>query len=135
MNVKANEILLIYNSQKMEDRKVLGYATPVQRQNLKERDISRDPLTETQLKGIANKLGIEVADLVDKQSDAYQDKYRSASMSEHDLLTALKNEPQLMRTPIAVYPEHAEFVESYTFVKKGMGPPDVTSGSANPGEK
>jgi arsenate reductase len=135
LTVKDNEILLIYDSDKLTDRQALAYAKSLREYVVKERDIARDPLTETQLKRVADRLGVAVSELVDRQSDAYQDKYQSSSISEDHLLIALKNEPQLLRTPIAVYPDSAEFVEATTFVKKGMAPPDITARSANPREK
>jgi arsenate reductase-like glutaredoxin family protein len=135
MTITDNEILLIYNSGKQSDRKALGYAKALREYTVKERDISRDALTETQLKEVANKLGVTAVELLDRESDIYRDKYRSASVSETDLLITLTHEPELLRTPIALYADHAEFVDPYTFVKRGMAPPDITSGNANPGEK
>jgi arsenate reductase len=135
MDITDNEILLIYNSEKLSDRKALGYAKSVKGYTVKERDIARDALTETQLKEVANRLGVSPEALIDRESDVYQDKYKSADVSENDLLIALKNEPELLRTPIALYADHSEFVDPYTFVKRGMASPDITSGNANPGEK
>lgn len=135
MNITDNEMLLIYNSEKLSDRKALGYAKSLREYSVKERDISRDALTETQLKEVANRLGVTPTELIDRESDVFQDKFRSASVSENDLLIALKNEPELLRTPIALYAERAEFVDPYAFVKRGMAPPDITSSNANPGEK
>ncbi len=125
LTVKDNEILLIYILRVVcftSRLQALAYAKSLREYVVKERDIARDPLTETQLKRVADRLGVAVSELVDRQSDAYQDKYQSSSISEDHLLIALKNEPQLLRTPIAVYPDSAEFVEATTFVKKGMAP-------------
>jgi arsenate reductase len=135
MDITDNEMLLIYNSEKLSDRKALGYAKALRDYTVKERDIARDSLTETQLKEVANRLGVTVGDLVDEQSDIYQDKFKSATVSETDLLIAITHEPELLRTPIALYADHGEFVDPYTFVKRDMAPPDITSGNANPGEK
>lgn len=135
MDITDNEMLLIYNSEKLSDRKALGYAKSLPEYTVKERDIARDALTETQLKEVANRLGVKPRELVDEQSDVYQDKYQSATVSETDLLIALTHEPELLRTPIALYATRGEFVESYGFVKRGMAPPDITSSNANPGEK
>ncbi|HEY8512746.1 MAG TPA: hypothetical protein VIL31_12390 [Cyclobacteriaceae bacterium] len=135
MDITDNEMLLIYNSEKLSDRKALGYAKSLRGYVVKERDIARDALTELQLKEVANRLGISPTEMIDRESDVYQDKYRDTAVSENDLLIALKNEPDLLRTPIAVYSESAEFVDPYTFVKRGMASPDITSGNANPGEK
>jgi|SRR5690606_8338917 arsenate reductase len=135
MDITDNEILLIYNSEKLSDRKALGYAKSLRGYKVKERDIVRDALTETQLKEVANRLGVLPNELVDRESDVYRDKFRDVNVSENDLLIALKNEPDLLRTPIALYADHAEFVGPYTFVKRGMASPDITSDNVNPGEK
>ncbi|MFO7258626.1 MAG: hypothetical protein DIU61_013070 [Bacteroidota bacterium] len=135
MDITDNEMLLIYNSEKLSDRKALGYAKSLRGYIVKERDIARDALTETQLKEVANRLGVPPTEMIDRESDVYQDRFRDANVSENDLLIALKNEPDLLRTPIAVYADTAEFVDPYTFVKRGMASPDITSSNANPGEK
>ncbi len=136
MIVQKNEILFIYNSAMQDDRVALGYAKALKDFIVKEFDIKKETFTETQLKEIATRLLIRPVDLIDRESDIYMDKYSGSQLTETDLLVALKHEPDLMRTPIAIYHERAEFVHSkYDFISRGMQSPTIKSGKANEGEK
>ena len=129
-------MMFIYNSGIHTDRTALGYAKAVQGFVLKERDTRRETFTERQLKGIADKLGVTPFDLIDKKSDLYRRKYRDVSLSEDDVLTVIKQEPELLRTPIVLYHDHGSFVDSkYEFVKVGLATPDITSKHANKEER
>ena len=119
MNIDKKELLFIYNAEKSTDRTALSYAEPIKDYKLKEFDISKDFFTELQLKEIASLLHVQPKEMVDTTSDIYRDKYANSSLSESDLLTVLKHEPSMMRTPIALYHDHGEFVtSSYDFIKK-----------------
>jgi arsenate reductase len=136
MEIAENEMLLVYNSGTQSDRTALGYAKAVKDYKLREVDIKKDAFTETQLKEIANKLGVNPMDLVDRQSDIFKDKYKNSSMNENDVLTVLSHEPDIMRTPIVLYKDKGAFVDSkYEFVKRGMASPDITSEHANKEER
>jgi arsenate reductase len=136
MNIDKKELLFIYNSQKTTDRTALSYAEPIKEFKLKEFDISKDFFTELQLKEIASLLKVQSKELIDTTSDVYRDKYANSKLSETDLLTVLKHEPSMMRTPIALYHDRGEFVtSSYDFIKKDMATPASTVKSANKEEK
>ena len=136
IEIKDNELLFIYNSRSTNDRIALGYVKPTNTYVIKERDIQNDSLTETQLKEIANRLKISTEELIDKKSDIYKDKFADSNFEEEDLLIALKQEPDLMRTPIVLFRNGGEFVESkYDFMKKDMKFNDGAASKANKEEK
>lgn len=136
MTIRDNEMMFIFNSGVQTDRVALGYAKAVKGYVLKERDTRKERFTETQLKGIANKLGVTPVDLIEKKSELYKEKYRDADLDEHDVLMLIKQEPEILRTPIVLYHDYAEFVDSkYEFVKRGMASPDITSKQANKEER
>lgn len=136
IEIMDNELLFIYNSGSSNDRIALGYIKPTNTYVVKEVDIQRDPFTETQIKEIANRLKVLTEELIDKKSDIYKDKFAHSKFEEEDVLTALKQEPDLMRTPIILYREGGEFVESkYDFMKKDMKFSDGKSSKANTEEK
>lgn len=136
MNIDKKELLFIYNSQKNSDRTALSYAEAIKEYKLKEFDISKDFFTELQLKEIASILKVQPKEMIDTTSDIYHDKYAKSSLSETDLLTVLKHEPSMMRTPIALYHDRGEFVTSpYGFIKKDLATPTTTVKSANKEEK
>src|SRR5690606_27466077 len=136
MTISDNEMMFIYNSGIQTDRVGLGYAKAVPGYVLKEHDTRKEVFTETQLKEIASKLKVEPIDLIDRRSDLYLQKYKDKALRENDVLTVLKHEPDMMRTPIVLYRDSGEFVGSkYEFVKKGMAPPDTHPPQANKEER
>lgn len=136
MNIDKKELLFIYSTAKSTDRTALSYAETIKEHTLKPFDISKDFFTELQLKEIASLLKVQPKELIDTTSDIYRDKYANSNLSETDLLTVLKHEPSMMKTPIALYHDHGEFVTSpYDFIRKDMATPTTTVKSANKEEK
>jgi arsenate reductase-like glutaredoxin family protein len=136
LEIAENELLFIYNSRSVNDRIALGYIKPINTYVVKEIDLQKDSLTETQLKEVANRLEISTGDLIDKKSDNYKNNFAKGDFTEEDLLTALKQEPDLMRTPIALFHQGGDFVESkYDFMKKDMQYSAGKSSKANIEEK
>ena len=136
IEIMENEMLFIYNSNSVKDKVALGYVKPTTEYKVKEFNIRQETLTETQLKEIADRLSVQPKDLMDSSSSIYMDKYANANLSEQDILIALKHEPDLMRTPIALYKNEAHFVGSkYEYVKKDLSYSDEKTSKANKGEK
>jgi len=129
-------MLFIYNSNSAQDKVALGYVKPTTEYKVKEFNIRQETLTELQLKEIADRLNVQPKDLMDTKSSIYKDKYANANLSQQDILIALKHEPDLMRTPIALYNNVARFVDSkYEFIKKDMNYNEGKASKANKEEK
>ncbi len=122
MNVTKNkEILIIYNSRKLKDRKAVGYAQSIKNKKIKTIDLQKDRLTETQLKRIAMELDVMLENLIDKQSPTYRKYLRDVNLSGSNILKVLKNHPTMLHSPILLYDEGGEFVDnSYDFIRKDM---------------
>jgi arsenate reductase-like glutaredoxin family protein len=121
--IKENEIIFIYNSEKFRDREAYGYIKSVKDYKVKEIDLSRDQVTETQLLDVADRLEVSPAQLMDKQSDVYVNEYKDKDLGTEDVLTAIRQKPDLLHTPIALYSDKAYLVKTpYDLVKKGMSP-------------
>ena len=136
MKAKENEILLIYNSEKQQDRKTKGYAGSLGDHRLNERDVLRDHLTETQIAEIAQDLKVRLTDLVDKNSDLYLKELKNRSFSDEELTKLMAKNPELIKTPIAYYGSKVFFVDStYEFVNKDFTIEGVKSPKANKFEK
>ncbi|NJN28433.1 MAG: hypothetical protein HC819_21910 [Cyclobacteriaceae bacterium] len=121
MNVEKNEILLIYNSSLLIDRQAYAYAKSLKNHNLKSIDLKHDRLTETQIMELTQKLDIEPQELIDTQSSEYLRYFSNTELTDNSTLKALKQNPMIMKTPIAVYSDRAEFVKTpYEFIKKDM---------------
>lgn len=121
MNVEKNEILLIYNSGLLIDRQAFAYAKSLKDHQMKDIDLNQDQLTETQIKELSQKMGIEPKELIDKQSTEYLKYFSTTELTDNSTLKALKQNPAMMKTPIAIYHDRAEFVGTpYEFIKKDM---------------
>jgi arsenate reductase-like glutaredoxin family protein len=106
MKVSKNEILLIYNSNNLQDRHAYGYAQSLRDYSLKTIDVHKDELSETQIKTIANMLEVEPEDLIDQQSSKFQREYADKDISSKEILTILKKNPVMINTPIVLYEDH-----------------------------
>lgn len=121
MKIKNNEILFIYNSESIEDRRALGYAKSLKHHNVRVFDIQTDRFTETQLEEIVNFMDIDPKELIDVKSDTFQKEYANVDLTREGVISVLSLKPKLMRTPIAIYQDRSRFVGSaYEFIKEDM---------------
>jgi len=121
MNVSKNEILLIYNSTQLQDRKALAYAKSVKDFDVKEIDLHNNRLTESQLKQLSQQLEVDPKELVDTQSTKFLRYFTQSDLSNKSTLKVLKKNPTMLKTPIAIYDDHADFIGSPNeFIKKEM---------------
>ena len=121
MEVRKNEVVLIYNSKDIQDREALGYAEAMQYHKMRTIDTQKEEITPLQLARIARKLKVVPARLIDRKSDVFQDEYAGRDLTREGMLTAISKDPRLLKTPILVYPEGADFVNTgYQFVNKDM---------------
>ncbi|MFT6969495.1 MAG: arsenate reductase [Roseivirga sp.] len=135
MKPQENEILLIYNGSKAHDAKVLGYAISVQKYTVNERNINKNPLTETQLTQVANDMGLQILDLIDKTSDSYLNEIKDQSFSNEEMMKMVRHHPDLLKTPIAMLNGRVFFVHSANdFVNTGIEIEGIKSKSGNSSE-
>lgn len=121
MQISKNEILFIYNSKDLQDRQALVYAKSLPNHRIKEVDLQKDSFTETQVKQIADMLEVEPDSLIDHASELYKENYSNVELTKSDALKAMASQPELIKTPIAVYNDGAEPISSpYTLVKKDL---------------
>lgn len=130
-----NEIRFFYNSEKYHDGKALGYAE-TQNKKMNVHDVSKTHLTQTQIAELAQEMNIEVKDLVDTNNELYLTEYKNRDLPSTEWLKLLQENPQLMRTPIAVTPEKTFIVEdAYLFVNRDMDHGGIKNKTANQHEK
>ena len=117
MKVHEDELLFIYNSNDLQDRESFGYASSAYGNKIKPIDLTKDSLTERQIKEIADRLGTNPEELINKNSDVFKREYGEISTDQEDVLKILKQRPVIMKTPIAIYADKADFVHTaYEFV-------------------
>ncbi len=123
---------LYYNSKKKRDREVLGYARSLTKIVVNEQDISKDPLTERQLKELADAMEEPVEDLMDRNDSLYMDKISKGHYEEEDLLKLLRQNPSLLDSPIAVVGDIVYPVESpFELISKDLSIEGVKSRKGN----
>lgn len=107
MELSQGEYLLIYKDGIHEDKKVRGYALAMDRIKVNEWDIMSNPLTQSQIKEVADLIGVEVAKLYDPA-----DARNPGDYDEEQLLKIMANDPSQMRTPIILSKEKSFIVDS-----------------------
>lgn len=132
---EPNELTLIYHSDKDDDKKARAFIETVVDYKVKTLDLKKESLTETQLAELAGKMGLPVQDLVDK---TYQDQLRSedkkitSAMWSNDLLTLLKREPILVKTPIVIIGKKAyTYASSYDLLTENRPTDGVRARTGN----
>ncbi|SNS82093.1 hypothetical protein SAMN05421640_1377 [Ekhidna lutea] len=117
MKVSKNEILYIYDSSDIQQREGLIYAKSLRHYETKELDIRHDKITQLQLSNLAEKLGIKAKKLINVDGEIQLSEVME--LDSHDFLDYLSSNLEMLKTPIAVYHDHALFVESqYELIKE-----------------
>jgi arsenate reductase len=132
---QPNELTFIFHSDKDDDKKGRAFIETVDDYKVKTLDLRNEPVTETQLAEIADKMGLPIQDLVDK---TYKDQVESdnkkitAAMWSNDLLTLLKQEPILIKTPIVIIGKKAyTYASSYDLLTENRPTEGVRGRSGN----
>lgn len=105
------QITLFYNSKSSRAKQTLAYAKaeglPIQ-----EIDVLQTPVTGTQIIEIADRLGINVADLVNQDHPTYSAKFNKAELSSEDWIKMIQNNPDILKQPIAIRGDITILVET-----------------------
>ena len=121
MKIDNNELLLIYDSNDLQERAMLAYAKSTTDQVIKEIDVRSHVFTESQFEQIAEKLHLTLADLVDRESPTFIKEYINVKLTDEDILIALKKNGDLIKTPLALYKNEGRIINSsYELIKEGM---------------
>jgi len=101
MKTHPSEILLYYNSSSSSDRKVLAHAKST---GFKVRSYchSQAPSTSTSWNTILSSLDVHPKELLNKADPFYQNNLKGKEYDIDDWLNVIKNNPNLMKSPIAI---------------------------------
>jgi len=107
------QITLFYNSKSKRAKQTLAYPKsegwPIQ-----EIDILKTRLTGTQIAELADRLDIEVKDLVNQNHPAYASKFEPHEFSSEDWIKMIRHYPEIMKQPIALRGKITILVETPT---------------------
>ena len=112
-----NQITLFYNSKSVRAKQTLAYGKaeglPIQ-----DIDILKTKLTGTQIVELADRLRINVADLVNQEHPNYLSRFEHHDFSTNDWIKMIQNNPEIMKQPIALRGEITILVETPTDIIK-----------------
>jgi len=113
----VEQITLFYSSKSFRAKQTLAYAKaegiPIQ-----EIDILRTRLTGTQIAEIADRLHIEIKDLVNQEHPSYTSSFEHHDFSDDDWLKMIRHNPEIMKQPIALRGDITILVETPTDIIK-----------------
>lgn len=117
MKTHQREILLYYNPNSTADRKTVAHAKST---GLKIKSFHHDqaPSTTTSWKTIIENLGVHPKELLNKADPYYQSNIRGKEFDDEDWLNVLKNNPSLIKSPIAVSGNKAILCQTPTDIYK-----------------
>ncbi len=111
------QITLFYSSKSVRAKQTLAYAKaegwPIQ-----EIDILKTPLTGTQIAELADRLQIEIKDLVNQDHPAYKSHFEPHDFCSNDWIKMIQHHPEIMKQPIALRGTITILVETPTDIIK-----------------
>ena len=111
------QITLYYSSKSIRAKQTLAYAKaevlPIQ-----EIDILKTPVTGTQIAELADRLKIEIKDLVNQDHPSYKSRFEHHDFSSEDWIKMIKHNPEIMKQPIAIRGNITILVETPTDIIK-----------------
>jgi len=110
-------ITIFYNSESVRAKKTLAYAK-AEGLPILEIDILKTPLTGTQIAELADKLNVEIKDLVNQEHPSYKSHFEHHNFSSEDWIKMIKQNPEIMKQPIALRGEITILVETPTDIIK-----------------
>ena len=95
------QITIFYNSNSSRAKQTLAFAK-AEGLPILQIDILKTGLTGTQIVELADKLGIEVKDLVNQHHPDYITKFEPHDFSSEDWIKMIRQNPGIMKQPIAL---------------------------------
>ena len=94
-------ITLFYNSNSRRAKQTLAYAR-AEGLPVEEVDLLKTPLTGTQILELADRLQLEVRDLVNQEHPSYKRHFEPHEFSTEDWIKLIRKNPGVMKQPIAL---------------------------------
>lgn len=111
------QITLFFNSKSVRAKQTMAYAKaeglPIQ-----DIDILKTCLTGTQIAELADRLKIEIKDLVNQEHPSYVSKFEHHDFSSNDWIKMIQHNPEIMKQPIALRGNKTILIETPTDIIK-----------------
>jgi arsenate reductase (glutaredoxin) len=111
MEFNKRQVTIFYKPAEKKDRNTYDLAMQLSK-HIREIDVMKDKITETQLIELLNHLKRSPTDLVDKSSDTYIKKYDGVDLTDDDWVKALIANPDMIFTPIVFLGDRGILVDT-----------------------
>ncbi len=111
------QITLFYSSNSTRAKQSLAYAK-AEGLAIQEIDILKTKLTGTQIVELADRLHMEVADLINQEHPSYKKHFEHHDFSTDDWIKMIRHNPEIMKQPIALRGDITILVETPTDIIK-----------------
>ena len=105
------QITLFYSSKSVRAKQTLAYAK-AEGLPFQEIDILKTKLTGTQIAELADRLRINIEDLVNQEHPAYTTHFEHHDFSSDDWIKMIRHNPEIMKQPIALRGNKTILVET-----------------------
>lgn len=106
MKLRPNELLIYYNGDDNSHKKIKAYAYSVAKY-VKEWDINQKMVTKLMWEDILSMLNMRPKEIMNKANPKYQTAIARHEFDEEGWLDILKQNPDLLKAPIAIMEEKA----------------------------
>ncbi len=117
ISTSERQITIFYHTGSERAKQTLVYAR-THGLVVEEIDVSKTPLTGTQIAELANRLGVEIKDLINHEHNKYTGKFNFKDFTCEDWITMIQNHPEIMKQPIALRGNKTILVETPTDILK-----------------
>ena len=76
-----------------------------------------EPLSESELKEIIDKLGIKPIELVRTKEEIWKNSYKDKSLTDDEIIKAMHENPRLIERPIVVNGDKAVIARPFSLIK------------------
>lgn len=117
MNFNDREIVIFYKPDIKKDTNTYAMAKQLT-EHIREINVMKDRVTQTQLKEIIDILGVGVEEIIERESDAYKKQFQGKSFDEMQWIDVLVQNPEMIRTPIVFKGKRGIIIETPSNVLK-----------------
>lgn len=104
-------ITIFYHPESIRAKKAIAYAK-AEGLDLQEINILKTTLTGTQIAEIADRLNLNIKDLVNQDHPVFRAIYQPTDLSSEDWIKLIRRHPEIMKQPIAISGKKTVLVET-----------------------
>lgn len=111
MEFNKREAIIFWNPDEKRDKNTYNMVKQLT-EHIREIDVRKQKVTQTQLIEILGKLDRRAEDLVDKDSDPFKSKFKDVELEEEGWLNAIVANPEMLYTPIVFLGDRGMIVDT-----------------------